>query len=468
MKNNFIFSVSKNAGLSLVEMIVAIGMMSIVALGLGGIVYTVKRNEAQVRSQTELVSSVLFFKQALDRQSALGVSCENVLKIASAGTFNPAGNSPVRLILNDGTYQDGATVPGVRDLRVDRIYLADKVLISENATERTFVSTLFIEPSVQVNGIYLTLKKRSVATITTKVNSAGLITSCNSGITSSEARPNCDAIAGKIWNPITGKCQDDVNRTSNVFDVCPGGLQKIGSNCEIVANSCANGTVATSFDKGAVVSCAAPATGWQVVARPAPAAAAVVGEGAAAPPETSTAPLGALPVIASSTALAGGGVVSQSSNCRSSTATGETQYNNCTSDGNCTLPSSTMTPATRSACSTVNSMNYASPDLVANPPTASMPAASNSCVCGNYRIDPSLNQVCLSCRYEDSGWFDTGPRKYYYEGRSCAGGILSSPISYSTTTAPGGNANNCKRKVHRGVCSPGLTNCRQYYNDTDF
>lgn len=432
-----------------------------------GLVSLAQRQSLSSDTRKEIIAAESAIKHILNRKTN-GGNCNTVIQVSNGSVFNTNGPTPVDLKMPEGTYTSGQPAPGTPNIFVNRVYIDNPARISGNTNGTSYVLTLYMDASINVAGNTIPLPTHMLATILAG-SDHGVLVNCNMGITATDDRTNCSSFSGTMWEPFSQKCFEDVPRQANgAFLNCPGGMRRDNNgNCVPYASSCPGGTISTGFDHSIIANCSPPPPGYIIIARPAPTAAAVVPEGTLPPAEQSNAALGNFnlgpPVNIQGT---GANWYPRTAQCSGPATIGETLVNQCLGDPDCRPPATPPRAAVRAICTDMISNDYSAPDLVNSTPDSS-PPVDNTCICGPYRIDGAQNEVCISCRYRDSGFLGVNQKTYFYDGATCVNGNLVPMPTYMTKIDPGGSMSNCKNQMWRGVC-PGGTNCRQYYNDPGF
>lgn len=244
-------------GMSLVEMLIALSITTILAFGSGALIQSLAQSHQFAERKKEFLTTVTELQNSL-KISALQSpeNCKDFIKILGGG-FAPAGKTPVEIVVSSGTYSSGSLVQSTGPkFRIDEVYFDDKNLVSSLPAGRIYVANLLIRSSIQKNGIWLRLPTKTITNTTVRVDGAGQILEC-SVLSLEDAQQACESIEGFVWDSQSQRCvmQPELDSDANLFTCSPGFQLDQNNVCTPVPSACSYNQLPTSFSGGIVDGC---------------------------------------------------------------------------------------------------------------------------------------------------------------------------------------------------------------------
>jgi type II secretory pathway pseudopilin PulG len=437
------FNLRPSQGFSIVEVMVAVGLLAVLGLGAAGLIAKMSSQTESEASQRALVSLTRRILTELSERKSTKlapVACTTVFSLDSTLTpaFNGAASAKnnARLLIDGTNIRAGAKLTHP-NLTVSALYVSDNVPIGITAGGRqNYLSTLYL--TTDTAGF--ARRPREVGTMSLEVDTVtGQITQCHVASSITNSKDVCDKSFGMRWNAVTSRCEQAFADDATVTNFnCPPGFKGAPPNCLPIPSTCASGQIARGFRLGQVKDCSAPPTNIAKNPRP-PEDLTRPPNDPAAPPAPGAAPVQptfAPPAAVNITTSSAGSP--PSTNCTDGTAVTALSADACNGSSYsgvffeqnfCTWPTA---PAVATSCDTKPAVTYQTPDLSTTSSDAPAPA-DGSCQCNNRRI--ANGDYCMYCIQDaDLGY---GFADYSYGVSQCnSGNLVDSPAPQLGTPVP--------------------------------
>jgi prepilin-type N-terminal cleavage/methylation domain-containing protein len=426
----------KSQGFSLVEMMVVVGILSVVAVGTSMQLISIFKDQIRLQSKSNMVQTNTLISKAFGKRSKTSVaarSCAQTL-IAPNG-FDKNGDTDVQLQMSAAElYTEGSTIAGTGNFTINKLYLSDVVSLAPDRPD-SYLTNLYIVADVGPADAPLRTKPRSIATVVVTLNpNANTIKSCDVGVTTPTAKETCTAIDGMHWDETLVQCEQDIALdTNHKFEKCLDGTKRIGGVCIPSASGCGPGQVAAKFDRGQVQACATPPLN-PAIGRPTQSVPTAV-EGVPNQPPPLVSNPGTLSPPVTTAPIPSTAPPTTAASCAAPNSLGTATFDYCIGISSCQAQMPGMIEADGSCVATIP-VTYSTPPPAATPSPA--PPADYTCQCNSARI--ANGAYCSYCvRDVDLGY---GFVDYAYGVSQCQGGNLVpvSTTSFDTSTCGGGYA----------------------------
>lgn len=255
-------------GMSLVEIVMAMGLLSMVTLGTSVIIQNNIKSQIKAENKKNLIGEISQIQNTLKFQTAATGSCKDIVKLAGS-IFSNTQENPATLTLNNQVYTDGY-IPTGSSFRTDRIYLSGAQIVTSTIFEKVYLATLYLEASIKSGSDWTALPRKPIHSLSLKISNSNALTDCNINSFAVDGETICRTISGMKWSPTTSACVQDIEQNAdNSFTACPGGTQRNSNGlCVPVASGCYDQYLPQGFDRGIVDICNRVPAGYTVVSAP--------------------------------------------------------------------------------------------------------------------------------------------------------------------------------------------------------
>ncbi len=464
-------SVGNQSGFNLAELVVAVGIGSIV-IGVAAMTLAqVYKDMGRAAADTDMVVSGARIRQAVTaNQSTLSTSsCSSVLSLDTAQntvvTFASATSitTPLQIAVSSSglTFKKDAIIPGAPAVQVCKMYLDNFVYVGTVGTNATFLATLFFSGGAKGSVNCDARRPVEVTNITIEASTAtGAVTGCNAKTSIASPQTSCESISDMHWNSVSEKCTHvlGTEHTSFSFDKCPPGMVGTPPDaCRAMPTMCASGQVARSYKLGLMADCVAPHTPLAALSlRPTVSLTAAPGDDVPIPVTGPTVVTYSPPPAGAPASTIASASAAPAASCTNGTAVGVVSVNAClnllslsgygifvgsmTCDwSSLTDPAAASIPIADSNCTNRLPANYTTPNLSVVTPDPVAPA-DLSCQCNSRRI--ANGEFCVYCIPDvDIGF---GVAQNTYGGNQCQSGNL---VPYSGALAPGASCSGSYQRA---------------------
>ena len=243
-------------GMSLVELSIAVGVLSLLVMGTGVVIQSVLTSKLRSESKQEVLSAIGNFQQSFRGQSS-STTCINILGQPPGTSFNATGTSPAQITIDNKTYLDNTevTLQNAR-FRIDRLYFGNTEQLASTTAYKVYSTTILLDGSIWYGTNCSQIPSRPIATVTVKVDPNGAITDCNMPVFE-DAETICQSVTGMKWLQNSSACVQDVQVDSNNNFECPSDMKLAPSGVCIPSESnCYVNLLPQDFAQGIVSSCA--------------------------------------------------------------------------------------------------------------------------------------------------------------------------------------------------------------------
>lgn len=423
-------------GFSLVELMVAVGILSIVAVGTSMQLVNTFNDMYRTNSRANMVQTQSLIGKVFTKTSANAAACNQILHFTNGFNTADGSQNDVNLTISGTTLDtvQNSKVSGVADFKINRLYLGDTISLAPERPN-SYLTNLYMVADTGPWSALMRSRPHALATIVVTLDSAGGLKECNVTTAPPAAKETCDALYGMSWNEATGECDQALVMDSDYnFTACPPGTHKINDVCKPTPSTCAYGQIARGFDLGIATNCSEPplnpAVGRPSFGVPPPVEGQPNYQPVAQPSPGPTIP----PVTA--TPIAGGPPTTAATTCTNPEAIGSTTYAACLAIPTCAAQMQASGTINAGNCTTTTTVAYSTPAPTATPSIA--PPNDGSCACNDARI--SNGQYCVYCVPNVNlgyGYVD-----YSYGADKCVNGNLvpDSTASVDFSECSGGRA----------------------------
>lgn len=393
-----ISAVRKQSGFSLVELMVTVGILSVIAVGTSVQLLGQFRDQQKMQSKLNMVQTGTLINKVFGKTSTNAASCAASLQaIAPFNTANGSINNVQVFLPGDDTNDQtkalkaGSKVPGPSQFTVNKIYLGDTVQLPSRAN--SYLTSLYMVADVGALDLLMRTKPRALATVVVTINpTTQKIAECNVSTQMPDAQQACNGLYGMRWNQQTGNCDQDLALDTNFqLTECPAGTQPIGGVCLPTPSGCANGQIATGFDRGITQNCSQPPLNPAVGVPTNPVPPPVAGVQDQTPQPVSN-PGNYSGGVTSGT-IAPPAAATPPPLCSNGTSMEASNYDQCNSSSACRPMLSGITRVDAATCTGRSTASYVPPTTAVTPSNA--PPNDGSCQCNRARI--ADGDYCVYC-----------------------------------------------------------------------
>ena len=297
---------SQSRGFSLIEVMLALGVGTVVVGVVSTTLAQVYRDFNSNSSDGAVLLSGTMIKQAIMQvqsthststcSSALLLDTSQNTHIPVAAGAIPSISSKVHLAISSGgqIFKKGPVL-NAPNLQICQLYLDNFVFTGTNAGNATFLATLFISGGSLGASVCESKRPVELTNITVETSLAsGAIVSCNAGAGAISPQVSCGDMSDMHWDANLNICTHVLvaDNSNASFDKCPPGMRGTPPDaCRAIPSTCKSGDVATSYKLGLVSDCVTPTNHVTLPVRAAtPQAVMDLPPNPAAPPPVESAP----------------------------------------------------------------------------------------------------------------------------------------------------------------------------------
>ena len=255
VRSNFSKIILRQAGYSLIELVMVVGILGVVAAGTSAHLLNQYREQNRMGSKANMIQTEGLIAKAFSKTASGARACNQILKPVE--NFSATGETDVRLDFG-GTdiLQASGKVTGITQFTINRLYLSDKISLAPQRPN-SYLANLYMIGDVGPMDRQTRTKPRNVGTIVVTLNPDNTISECNVSVSQMTENQVCDGMYGMYWND--GKCEQKLNiDPSYNLKGCFNGTHDVAGICVPTASGCANGQIADGFDLGVTQGCAEP------------------------------------------------------------------------------------------------------------------------------------------------------------------------------------------------------------------
>ncbi len=213
-----------NSGMSLIEITVSMGILTLIALSSAYITQGFTKSQINAERNADVVQRGINIRDSL-KAKAGSDACTDIISIDS-GEFSVTNEDEITVVTNGTEYSSGTQIN--TNYRFDRIYFGNKILIGSTPVHSTYTTTMYVNPAILQNGIWMPQARKSLGSISVQVDSTtGEMLDCNLSAMAVNSEAVCESVSGMIWVPSSSECIMNLETEADGTVVeCAGGFYK--------------------------------------------------------------------------------------------------------------------------------------------------------------------------------------------------------------------------------------------------